>query len=369
MNNKRKCIFHLPIPLQGEGASASSIRPLKMLKAFKNIGYDVEVIEGYSDKRKAKIQELMTKVRNGEKYDFVYSESSTMPTMLTEKNHIPKHYDLDFNFFKFCTKFDIPVGLFYRDIHWKFPLYKEGVKGIKRHVAVFFYKHDLKQYKKTLKYLFVPTFRMCKYIEKKYLPDNIAELPPGSNQLTVLNNRTKKKIAKLKLLYIGGIGEIYQFDKLLEVACNQRNVFLTVCCRKDDWEKNKERYSPYLSNNISIVHKSGNELNELYDHCDVCMAFFKPTEYMAMAMPVKIFEYLSYKKPIIATNNTAAGEFVKQKGIGWSIDYDCDKLRDLLKNILNDSVDLESIYSNIEEQIKLNSWEKRAEQVAELLMN
>lgn len=369
MDNIKKCIFHIPTPIQDNGASASSIRPFKMLEAFNNIGYDVEVISGYSDERKEKINVLKEKIRNGGKYDFVYSESSTMPTMLTDPNHLPKNFNLDFNFFKFCKQYNIPVGLFYRDIHWRFPIYKNSVTGIKRLIALFFYKYDLKQYKKNLKYLFVPTYKMCEYLDQKSLPKNIAELPPGTTEVLLRSNNASDNSHEIHLLYVGGIGEIYQFDKLLKVVSQQKNVQLTVCCREQDWEKNKATYIKYVSDNICVVHKSGEELKELYDNCDICMAFFKCTAYMAMAMPVKIFEYLSYRKPIIATQDTAAGEFVEKQGIGWSIKYDCDELHALLNNILNNRAEIKSINSNIEKQVKLNTWEKRAEQVVDLLIN
>ena len=63
--------------------------------------------------------------------NFLYSESSTMPTSLTEPHHMPTHPFLDFSFFYFCKRNGIKIGLFYRDIYWKFEIYKEKVHGIK----------------------------------------------------------------------------------------------------------------------------------------------------------------------------------------------------------------------------------------------
>ena len=123
----KKCIFHIPNSL--EGNYGSHVRPQKMMQAFKDIGYDVDVVMGYGKERKQSIKKIKKNIRAGMKYDFMYSESSTMPTLLTEKNHLPLYPLLDFSFFRFCKKNGIRIGLFYRDIYWKFQIYKESVRG------------------------------------------------------------------------------------------------------------------------------------------------------------------------------------------------------------------------------------------------
>ena len=61
-------------------------------------------------------------------------------------------------------------------------------------------------------------------------------------------------------------------------------------------------------------------------------------EYEAL---VKIFEYLGKTIPIVATKGTAAGEFVENSGIGWSINYDIQSLKKCLKNIIQNPQVLE----------------------------
>lgn len=364
----KKCIFHIPVLIDSEDASGSSVRPKKMIDAFLMNGYDVDIVSGYSEERKRKITDIKNKIQSGVKYDFLYAESSTMPTMLTEKNHIPKNINLDFSFFRFCKNKNIPIGLFYRDIHWKFPLYKETVHGLKRHLAVCFYKYDLRKYKKYLDCMFLPTMNMCKYIEKKYLPKVILDLPPGTTKKDVTNSFNGNN-QELRLLYVGGIGAIYQFDELLKGIRSLDNVKLTICCREAEWTLNCNVYQPYLTKNVKIVHKAGSELVSLYDQCDVCMAFFNPKEYMKMAMPVKIFEYLSYCKPIIATQDTAAGDFVQKSNIGWSIRYGSSEIKKLILHILGNRNELEIIKKNMELTLKENTWTSRAEKVAKVLMS
>ena len=368
MSNDKKCIFHVPNPIYEDGKSGSSVRPFKMMNAFKNIGYDVEVISGYGSERMHSIKSIEKKIKNGVKYDFLYSESNTIPTALTEKNHIPKYFNLDFRFFKFCKKNNIPIGLFYRDIYWKFPIFKETIKGYKRYILKPLFKYDLVQYRKYLNCMFLPTMLMSKYIDKKYWPPIVTDLPPGAEY------RNEKKLddtfsEKLRLLYIGGIGDLYRFDALLEAIYDLEKVKLTICCRKDEWNENRQIYEPFLTKNIQIVHKSGEELVELYDNADICVALFKTTEYRKLAMPVKIFEYLSFQKPIIATNDTSAGQFVRDNNIGWSINYSVDNIKSTIVDILNNRDQLDIIKTNIYQKLLNNTWEKRAEKVVDVLHN
>ena len=96
------------------------MHPYKMIKAFEAI--DVDLIVGYGAERRKAINRIKRNVKHGKHYDFIYSESSTMPTLLTEKHHFPTYPFLDFGFFRWAKGNSIPIGLFYRDIYWKFPM-------------------------------------------------------------------------------------------------------------------------------------------------------------------------------------------------------------------------------------------------------
>ena len=112
IKQEKRCIVHIPNHIEKSGKSGSNIRPIKMKQAFEENGYLVEYISGYGTERKVQINKIKRNIRNGIKYDFLYSESSTMPTLLTEKNHLPRYPFLDFSFFKFCKKNGIKIDFF-----------------------------------------------------------------------------------------------------------------------------------------------------------------------------------------------------------------------------------------------------------------
>lgn len=362
---KKRCIIHIPFSINENYAAASQIRPMKMIDAFKNIGYDVEVIKGDAKERKSKIHEVKDNIKKGIKYDFLYSESSTVPTLLTEKNHIPTHPLLDFDFMKFCKKNGIKIGLFYRDIHWRFDQYKDNVSFFKRSVAYIFYYYDLFKYNNILDVMFLPSLEMKKFLPIKFKHKTF-ELPSGSDYIT--SKPSKKSLDdKLNIFYSGGLGELYDLELIFKSISENENYTLTICCREAEWEENKKIYEKYMSDRIKIIHKKGKELDDEAVNADLLCLLIKPTPYWEFAMPMKLFYYLSHKKPILAINNTAAGNFVKKNNLGYVIDYKEEDMVSLLNNIFDERDTIKEKF-NMDDIFKNNTWEARALEVEKLLL-
>ena len=366
MNNIKRCIFHVPNNIDKSAKSGSSKRPLKMIEAFEENGYIVDVVMGYAKERKKQISDIKKNIKNGIKYDFLYSESSTMPTLLTEKNHLPTHPFMDFSFLKFCRKHGIKVGLFYRDIYWKFDFYKKSILSWQSMITIPFYKYDLYKYTKVLDILYLPSIEMKEVLpirnrlENKY---KIDALPPGCEKNEL--DEKKKENNVLNIFYVGGISEdVYNFEKLLAAVKGKEGIRLKICCRENEWNKQKESLIKYIDNNINIVHLTGNELSDCYKEADICSLIFEKSEYRKFAMPIKLFEYLSNEKPIIATKDTAAGKFVEKNAIGWTVEYDTEEIEALLERLRDNRYEIEKIKENEKNIVEENLWKKRAQKVA-----
>lgn len=341
-------------------ASASQIRPLKMIKAFKECGYEIAIVEGYGKERKRRIKEIQSNILKGIKYDFLYSESSTMPTLLTEKHHYPIHPFLDFSFLAFCKKCGIKIGLFYRDIYWCFP--SRGV-SVKSKIAHWFYKYDLKRYNELVDVLFTPSLEMLSYLPYT-MNMKIVSLPSGC---IVHEKKIKGAVisSTIELLYVGGIGQHYDLTMLLKVVGKIPHIHFTLCCRKEDWILVKSIYEPYLGNNITITHKSGNELNDLYEKADLFNLFIEPNEYWKFAVPFKLFEAIGWKCPILASKGTWVANYVESHHIGITSEYDENLLYEFLSNISLD--DLDSYKQKLETFADSQSWQHRCVEIAQLL--
>lgn len=360
-----KIIFHIPFKINPNQASGTNIRPMKMLQAFKDIGYEVDFVMGDAKTRKKQIKAIKDAIKAGEKYDFMYSESSTLPSLLTESHHLPTHPFLDFNFFSFCKKSDIPIGLFYRDIYWVFDEYRKDIVFYKRIPTKWMYIYDLLRYKSLLSKLFLPSLAMGTYVAH-VAKEKMMELGPGHDLSSDLP--VKNPGEKIQLLYIGGLGDHYQMHELFKALSNLDFVELTLCTRPKEWEAKKQEYESIPSKaKITVVHKTGKELNALYAAADIALIFVKPLEYWSFASPIKLYEYLGHKKPIISSKGTNAGKFVEENGIGWNIDYKHKAFENLMHLLHSNKNEISNLAHRIAEVAKQNSWKARALTVKESL--
>lgn len=358
-----KIIFHHPLPLNPDATSASGIRPLKMLAAFREAGCDVDVIAGYSAERKAVIKKIKANVKAGVEYAFVYSESSTMPTILTDPHHLPLHPLLDFCFFRFCKRHAIPVGLFYRDIYWLFESYGTGLNPLKTAVAKACYRFDLFNYQRYLTRLYLPSMAMGRYVPT-VSPACFSALPPAHD---LGHHQPKAPVVPsderpLRIFYVGGMSDHYRMHKLFSVVAKRSDVALTICTRAAEWQAVRHEYPP-LTANIHIVHESGDAMQARLAAADVVSIFVKPQEYWAFAAPVKLYEYLGHTKPIIASADTLAGDFVEENGVGWSLPYEEEALDALLDTLNADPAALHNVQEHMHLVARSHTWQARAQQV------
>lgn len=358
----KNIILHFPFKIERKRAAASQIRPIKIIDSFKALQYNVFIVEGYGKEREQQIREVKAAIKSDEKFEFVYSECNTTPTLLTEKHHYPTYPFLDFSFFRFCKKHGIKIGLFYRDIYWCFP---ENNHGIIRKIMKWFYLYDLHEYNKYVSTLFVPSFEMVNHIPVK-LDMPVVELYPGCEG-GIDKTITGKETGKINLLYIGGIGQHYDVSMIMEVVKIYPSVNLTVCCRPDDWNKVKDEYKNLIADNISVVHKSGAELKELYSNADIFCLFVRPDKYREFAVPFKLFETIGYGCPILASEGTWVAKFVNENNIGFTCEYSRESVSKLLEYISTNFDKLEDARKNVRNIIDDNTWMARCHKVVDVL--
>ncbi|PML80841.1 glycosyltransferase [Enterovibrio norvegicus] len=362
----KKIIFHHPLPLNFNSPSGSGIRPVKMYNAFVSLGYEVDLVVGYSSERQAAIKRVLRNIQAGEKYLFCYSEASTMPLALTDIDHLPRSPFIDACFFKALKNNKIKCGVFYRDIYWKFDNTSPNsfTQKAKKWFAKFFYRLEVFTYKLFVDNVFVPSIKMGKYIP--YIQkEKFIELNPG-----LVSNPFVKKIKQenMQLLYVGGTTGFYNINLLIEVVGKHfsENIFLTVCTRPDDAAALKKTI-PNIPDNVNVVSRSGEELLPLYEKADCACLYMEPSTYREFAVPIKLFEYVGYGKPVIASSGTWVGHFVSEQGLGWKIDYTESALRRFLQQLLSNPSLLCAFGESVREKAHLYSWENRCIEVERAL--
>ena len=88
-------VFCHPLPVPQNALSGSGVRPRRMLNAFREIGFEVEEITGYSRDRHRSARRLLDEIARGRRIDFAYAESATTPHALSDSHHYPRRPLLD----------------------------------------------------------------------------------------------------------------------------------------------------------------------------------------------------------------------------------------------------------------------------------
>ena len=369
---KNKCVFYLPYEIEERAVRARMVRPRKMLQAFKDIGYDVFEIIGFSPARKKLIKQLKSKILAGEKYSFLYAETTTTPLLLTDPHHYPLHPFMDYGFFKFLRQHDVKTSLFLCDIYWRFPSKNSTLPFWKEIAAYHFHEYDIKQFSKHLDKFYLPSLKMLEHLTPPArLCEIAAELPPACENLEVPErDYSGRDFSKepLKIFYVGGLVGNYDFTELAKAVNMTEDCELTICCRPEEWEKSRGDYTPYLCDRIHIVHKTAGELDPFYAEADICSLIFIMTQQRIFARPVKSFEYLAHEMPVICIKGQAAAYFAEETGTGWSMDYSAEDISRTLRHILAHPEELAQKRAACREAKAQNLWTSRAEQVAADLM-
>lgn len=351
-------IYHAPYPLNPDSVSASAIRPIKMLQAFKDLGFEVLDITGYAAERKRRFAALRKRVEAGQKIDFMYSENATIPPSVTERKHLPPHPFLDLEIFRFAKSHGIPSGVFYRDIYWKFEEYDQRVGQPLAAVMKLLYRAELFTYQKYCDVIFLPSMEMGEYLPEVTKPRHEA-LPPGG-QIVESSGPTDG----VSIFYVGGVGDHYRMHNLVRAVSEIDGARLTICTEASRWQAVAHEYPEVGSNGIRVVHESGEGLNKLYEDANICSVAFEPLEYREFASPFKFYEYIGRGKPIIGTKGSLTGKRIDELGIGWTTDNSVSEIKDVLVRLRDNPAELAEVTSRCEAVRHNHSWPARARQIA-----
>lgn len=367
---KSTVLLYYPFQMAEKANSGSKVRPIEIYKAFQKWGerenVEILLLSGNSLERESKFQDM---VQQG-KLDnllFCYMENQTIPLWLTDSGHVPKRPFIDKKVMKFLKKKDIPVGVFYRDVYWKFDeLYP--LKGAKKFIMQSIYRMEEKFYEKYCKVIFLPSDAMGKYVDINR--EKIA-LPPGGKEKTMVPKKDNSNYPK-KGLYVGGINnEDYGLFLLLEaierVNQDEDVCQLTVVCRAEEYTSLPEEKKKLLKElNVEVKHLSGNDLDALYTEMDFAfIPRFKST-YNDFSVPVKLVEYLSNHLPVIATHCEAQKDIIEDGGYGLICE---DKAESMAQTIKAMAEKVDFYRNNIEATfMKNHSWLARVEKVKSVLL-
>ena len=337
--------------------SGSSVRPLKMLQAFKNIGCKVTLLEGLQNdvaRRHKNVRRIIDGLKEGKRYDCCYVEPPSGPLFCPT----------DLTLLKELKRREIPVGLFYRDayhlFHQNFSQEGRLKEAVIRHMA----HRDFKTFSRTCEVAYVPSRSFGELVG---FPIPTKPLPPACAQ-----SRFEAPVARngkgVAGVYVGAASKEYGTFLLLE-AFDEANRLgshadLTFVCPPGQWESLPEEYRKYRDKPwLSVVQAKGNELEEHYRTADFGIMPRLRTPYNDIAAPVKMVEYISHGLPVLSTDCTECKNFVETWGIGKTVQADPDSMARGIAEFAETKSPRNAYREALLAACRENTWEKRAQTV------
>lgn len=358
-----KLLYITFIDFSKSTCSGSSVRPKKMLDAFIEMGVDVKLISGQTNdrgQRRAAVREAND-----------YLERIVPDACYIEPPSGPFFYGGDIKLVKRIHRMGIPIGLFYRDAYWMFPEYSFETKPthkelLKSALIRMIQKRQLETFINTVDIGFFPSKEMSNFFPFK----RREELPPGC--FIPDGNFDHSLSQPVEFFFVGGAAinhGTYLTIQAFEIANSDKlRAALTYVCPKAQWDKlgiDAEKYKDWLT----LIHAAGDEnLKPLYKKADVAILIAPRTFYRDFAMPVKIFEYMSYLKPMLVTDCTATAGIVNDNHVGWVTEAKPEAVAEKIIELCEHPEEIGRVKAYLEGARDGNLWNIRAKKMINLLM-
>ena len=162
----------------------------------------------------------------------------------------------------------------------------------------------------------------------------------------------KKKSERIRVNYIGSVRDYNALKTLLEI--DNKNIEVGIYGTGTCYEKLKEEYKEKNAN-LYGKYDGINDSGEIYRNTDIVYCSYNPDiPNWKTAFPVKAFEAIITLTPIIVSENTVIGDFVKKYGIGEVIDY--SNIQSIINAISKISNNYGKYVNRIKEITKYYNW-------------
>lgn len=359
MNNGKVVLYITFIDFNSSPTSGSSVRPMRMFDAFIERGYEVKLLSGAGNHRQVRNENVkeIKKWLKLNKPDFCYIEPPSGPLF----------FYCDRSLIRTLHQMRIPIGFFYRDLYWKFPS-KEfdnhsefGMKWLKNKVIHWMQFRDFRLIQRNVDQIYFPSNACNQFMKLKHY----SILPPGCMNFEL----PQKNQFEATAIYVGGATVRYGLGLVLESCikvADQMPMKLHVVCPQKQWNQWVMEYPQYqdLPNWIELHHiGDGPEMEKLYEQSDFALVPILKTEYNDLALPIKLFEYISRLLPVVVTRCDAMEEFLRPYHIGYLSDDNVEDYSQAIGKMITDQKSYMEFKSNLVQTRKENLWAMRVDQI------
>lgn len=312
-----KIIFFAPYNISENNHLALNSAPrIRCRNIYESLQKKCEVIlvGGNTQERKRGINKLLEKNLN--EVDGFYME---------KPNCSLKGFDLDF--LKKINNEDIPMSMFYRDAHWKFPNYAKTLfQKLKYNRKFNKSTQQVNFFLKTFHSIYSPTKEFAEFMGF----NNKSLLPPAGNIYP------QKKRNEIGVLFSGaqknGFEKLLSANKILLSQGFRYNFYLVT--QDGDFVK-PDNFSMYPIMEDKLINK-----------VHIGIIPLNRTKYYSMAFSLKFMQYLSYGIPVICQRLPAFERYDEKYNICRFFDGTSEDLAEKIKELVQNKSLRNNMYQN-----------------------
>jgi glycosyltransferase involved in cell wall biosynthesis len=180
------------------------------------------------------------------------------------------------------------------------------------------------------------------HIKKKTDNDNIYLIRNGYDKNLFYEKKIEKNNSDFKIMFHGTMGKFQNINLLVEIAKllldrNLSDVKIIVVGdgAKSDYLVDKIKKLD-LSNIEYLGRKDFKKIPAIINECDIGISPRIDGMISKTAFPVKVYEYLGCRKPIIITPLSEVGEFIEKNEIGFQSENDPSIILELIIKLKED---------------------------------
>ena len=257
-------VFHAPYPLDPDPAAASRLRPLRMRRAFEEIGYEVMDISGAVAQRRAgsASSQGTARIRATPRFPVLRElDSAQRPgdepahgrrTAVGLLDHAPG-----------AQARRARRRLLPRRVLAHAGLRASGAYGVASNLLQ---RADLAGYRRNRVHFFLPSNAMSSLVGLAQ-SDSFSALPPGGDSGRVLPLPAQED--GLRLVYVGGLGGHYDLTVVAAALERVDGVALDLVVHQSQWRQARRRDPRLGQGAIRILHKSAGELEPVYGRAHI----------------------------------------------------------------------------------------------------
>jgi len=150
---------------------------------------------------------------------------------------------------------------------------------------------------------------------------------------------------------IGFVGGVRYFDSLrtlFEACSGEANLNVLVAGKGPDYERVLDESKKYANVKVTGPYNYTKDILRIYSTIDLVYSVYDTHNLNErIALPNRLYEAIVCETPIIASENTRLGKYVKDLGVGFTVsDNNVNELRDIIRELSRNPILLQEASAN-----------------------